>query len=112
MLLITSIFQFVKNSTAFRGHSRKLDSTTHSDVTFSRCFAATHQKKIEAGAAAFYPYTRKNVKKVTDPGVFLCPNRMYPSHPLKSLSLSIHLLHQGAKCFVRSVKKLPKKTKL
>lgn len=33
------------------------------NVAFSiRCFAATHKKKIEAGAAAFYPYTRKNCK--------------------------------------------------
>ena len=43
--------------------------------------------------------------KLTDHGLFLCPNRIHPSQPTKSPSFSLHPLYQGAKCFgARSVK--------
>ena len=43
--------------------------------------------------------------KLTDHGLFSCPNRIHPSQPTKSPSFSLHPLYQGAKRFrARSVK--------
>ena len=54
---------------------------------FSRCFATSDKIKP-------LPYTRKNVSappclqgKLTDLGLFLCPNKMHPCHLPKSWSL-------------------------